>query len=204
MHADMPQPDAPQDVVDVARQLAAALVSRGQEYALGGAIALAYWAAPRGTLDVDLTLFLPPARPGECIWLLQEIGCDVPVAEANHMIAEHGFCRANYRGFRIDVFLPIVPFYELARRRRRCVDLEGQPVMIWDAESLVVFKMMFFREKDLVDTKMVVRTQGSALDRAWVQRQLETVFGHNDPRVTRWEEIVQQVTDEATERRPMR
>jgi hypothetical protein len=30
------------------------------------------------------------------------------------------------------------------------------------------------------------------------------VFGHNDPRVTRWEEIVQQVTDEATERRPMR
>lgn len=31
------------------------------------------------------------------------------------------------------------------------MDLEGQPVMIWDAESLVVFKMMFFREEDMSD-----------------------------------------------------
>ena len=52
-------PSEPLDAAAVARALAAALDARGQEYALGGAIALGYWAAPRGTVDVDLTLFLP-------------------------------------------------------------------------------------------------------------------------------------------------
>jgi hypothetical protein len=107
------------------------------------------------------------------------------------MIVEHGFCRGEYAGFRIDVFLPITPFYEVARPRRRRVDLEGQPVMVWDAESLVVFKMMFFREKDLVDIKQILRTQGSSFDRLWVKVQLTDIFGVRDPRVTRWEEIIE-------------
>jgi hypothetical protein len=44
------------EVAEAAQQLAAALTERGCEYALGGALALGYWAEPRGTLDVDLTL----------------------------------------------------------------------------------------------------------------------------------------------------
>jgi hypothetical protein len=52
MSADNALPSAS----DVARDLARALVARGQEYALGGAIALGFWGEPRGTLDVDVTL----------------------------------------------------------------------------------------------------------------------------------------------------
>lgn len=105
------------------------------------------------------------------------------------MIGDHGFCRCEYAGFRIDVFLPIAPFYDVARRRRRRVDLDGQPVMVWDAESLVVFKMMFFREKDLVDIKQILRTQGSGFDRSWVKEQLTCIFGRRDLRVVRWQEV---------------
>jgi hypothetical protein len=54
----MPEPDhQPTDAFQVAGQIAAALDRCGEDYALGGAIALAYWAVPRGTLDVDLTVF---------------------------------------------------------------------------------------------------------------------------------------------------
>jgi len=185
----MAETSEPQDVVDVARQLGLALDQQGQDYALGGAIALGYWATPRGTLDVDLTLFLPPDKPGECIWLLQDIGCNVVATEAQKFIAEHGFCRATFGEFRVDVFLPTAPFYQVARGRRRRVDLEGQPVMIWDAECLTVFKMMFFRDKDLVDIKEMLRTQGDDFDRTWVRDQLKTTFGKRDPRLTRWDEI---------------
>jgi hypothetical protein len=45
--------------------------------------------------------------------------------------------------------LPNVDFYKTARRRRKRVDLGNQEVVVWDAESLAVFKMMFFRRKDL-------------------------------------------------------
>ena len=181
--------ESPTDVIDVARMVAAALDSLQNDYAIGGAIALAYWAVPRGTLDVDLTLFLPPDKPSECIWLLQEIGCVVDASEATRFIGEHGFCRATFANFRLDVFLPINPFYEVARQRRRQVDLEGQPVMIWDAETLAVFKMMFFRERDLVDLKQILRTQAEGFDRDWVRNQLSATFGSRDPRVVRWDEM---------------
>lgn len=72
--------DAGVDAVDAARQLAAAFDKQGREYALGGALALGYWATPRGTLDVDLTLFLDPEPPDECIRALQDAGCDLDAA----------------------------------------------------------------------------------------------------------------------------
>lgn len=182
--------ETPRDPIDVAKSLAASLDEQGREYALGGALALGYWATPRATLDVDITLFLDPEQPGECVHAMQEAGCTVAVPEATRMIAEHGFFRADLAGFRVDVFLPISPFYEVARQRRRRLDLEGQPVMVWDAESLAVFKMMFFRDKDLVDVRQVLRTQGNAFDRDWVRAQLESLFGPRDPRITRWDEVM--------------
>jgi hypothetical protein len=180
------------NATDVARRLAAEFESRRQEYSLGGAIALGYWGVPRGTVDVDVTVYLPPDRPSECLWLLDEIGCEFSAAEAAESLREHGFCRLRYAGLQLDVFLPIVPFYETARARRRRVQLAGQAVMIWDAESLVVFKMMFFRRKDLVDVEQVIRTRGPQLDCTWVREQLAAMYGLRDPRIAAWDELVRE------------
>lgn len=177
----------------VARQLAAQLLSRGQDYALGGAIALGYWGAPRGTVDVDLTVYLPPERPSDCIWLLQEIGCKFSTSQAAGSLRDHGFCRVEFANMDVDVFLPIVPFYEDARARRRCVDLDNQPIMIWDAESLAVFKMMFFRRKDLADVEQILRTQGKQFDRLWVRKELAGMYGTSDPRISAWDDLVREI-----------
>ena len=127
----------------VAKQLAKQLQMRDQDYALGGAIALGFWGTPRGTLDVDATIFLPNDQPSECVWLLQDIGCELSSTEAIDSLREHGFCRVKFDGIGVDVFLPIIPFYDAAHARRKCVDLGDQPIWIWDAETLAVFKMMF-------------------------------------------------------------
>ncbi len=181
------------DAAAVARQLAAALDARHQEYALGGAIALGYWAAPRGTVDVDLTLFLPPDQHSACVWLLQDLGCKLTAAEALESLREHGFCRVEYGGVRVDVFLPTIAFYSAARDRRRMVKLGEQPVQIWDAESLVVFKMMFFRRKDIADVEQILRTQRESLDCTWIARHLEQLFGPHDPRISQWNELRKEV-----------
>jgi hypothetical protein len=180
----------------VARQLAEQLDLRQQEYAVGGAIALGYWGTPRGTVDVDLTVYLPAGKPSDCIWLLQEIGCELSAAEAVQSLREHGFCRVTYLGVRVDVFLPIVPFYDAARARRRRVAMGGQPVMIWDAESLTVFKMMFFRRKDLADAEQILRAQGSSLDRTWVRDQLAGMYGVGDPRLAAWDDLAREIPAE--------
>ncbi len=189
----MSEPNSPANAAAVAEQLAEQFDLRGQNYALGGAIALGYWGAPRGTVDVDVTIFLPPERPSECIWLLQEIGCHLSPTEAAESLREHGFCRVTFRGVRVDVFLPIVPFYETAQGRRKQVELGGRSVMVWDAESLAVFKMMFFRRKDLADVEQILRTQGIGFDRAWVGEQLVAIYGPRDPRLAQWDDLLRDV-----------
>ena len=68
--------------------------------------------------------------------------------------------------------------------------LGGGRAWIWDAETLCVFKMMFFRPKDLVDVQSILREQSSTLDRAWVDAMLVDLYGQRDPRITRWRELV--------------
>jgi hypothetical protein len=178
----------------VAAQLAQALEKRGQDYAIGGAVALAYWAEPRGTMDVDLTLFLSPDQPSECVRLLQEIGCEVPATEAISLLQEHGFCRATYDSMRVDVFVPTIPFYAAAKVRRRRVPLRAGHAMIWDPETLSVFKMMFFRRKDIADLEQIMRSQSSSLDRNWIREQLVEMYGARDARIAQWDELDREVT----------
>ncbi|HEY2412932.1 MAG TPA: hypothetical protein VGI40_11850 [Pirellulaceae bacterium] len=174
----------------VAAQLAEALEKRGTEYALGGAIALGYWGRPRGTLDVDLTLFLAKDKPSEVVWELQEIGCTVGAASAVASILEHGFCTALFDSVKVDVFVPLIPFYDVAKARRKRKLLGNQPVMVWDAETLAVFKMMFFRPRDWVDLLDIMTQQGADFDRGWVRDRLLDIYGSRDPRVAKWDELV--------------
>ncbi len=189
----MSEAEPPVDAAAVAGQLAEQLALRHQDYALGGAIALGYWGAPRGTVDVDLTLYLPPDQPSDCVRLLQEIGCDLSATQSLESLCEDGFCRVSYAGVRVDVFLPIVPFYEAARARRKRVELGNKPIVIWDAETLTVFKMMFFRRKDLADVEQILRAQGAQFDRAWVGEQLAEMYGTRDPRLAAWEDLVREI-----------
>lgn len=186
----MSDPGTPLDPAEVAVRLAAGLDARGIAYAIGGALALGFWGMPRGTLDVDLTIYPPPDDPPGVVSLLRDLGCVVDEAKAASTLADHGFCTATLAGLRVDVFLPIVDFYAVARARRRQVDLDGVPILIWDAETLVIFKLMFFPERDLVDIAQILRTQGERLDTAWITTRLVDLFGARDPRVTRWRDVL--------------
>ena len=183
-------------VAVVAACLAARLSELRHDYALGGALALGYWGAPRGTVDVDITLYLPADRPGECLQVLHEVGCEFYASEAIQSLREHGFCRVTLQARAVDVFLPIVPFYEIARERRQQVNLGSHRVFIWDAESLAVFKMMFFRPKDRVDLAQILEYQGDVFDRDWVRQQLAAMYGARDPRLSAWDELVREATTE--------
>lgn len=126
----------PADASEVAEQLAKELNERGIEYALRGAIALSYWAEPRGTMDVDLTLFVSIDKPSEVVWLLSEIGCEIAATTAIASIQACGFCQAKFGSFRVNVFVPTIAFYERAKARRRYMRLGDQHAMIWDADII--------------------------------------------------------------------
>jgi hypothetical protein len=178
------------DSYQVAEQLAARLEAARCDYALGGAIALGFWAEPRNTLDVDVTLYLPLDDPKGCMQLLENIGCELDRRRTEETLTEHTFCQVQLLGLRLDVFLPMSSFYEPAKARRRRVPIGSRHAYIWDAETLCVFKMMFFRRKDLVDIESILRSQGASLGHGWIERSLIELYGQRDPRINQWRELV--------------
>lgn len=185
------KPDPP-SVAEVAVQLAELLERAGCDYALGGAIALACWTEPRGTVDVDVSLYLPIDRLGETVAALHNIGAEFSEKTVRESLSEHGFCSVMFLQRRLDVFLPIAAIYDAARGRRKRMLIGAREAWIWDAETLCVFKMMFFRRKDLADVESILRTQGRQLDAPWVENQLVEMYGDRDPRVSEWRGIVTQ------------
>jgi predicted nucleotidyltransferase len=186
-------PDSPANlppVTTVAAELARRLDRAHCEYALGGAIALAYWSEPRGTVDVDVSLFISAVDPSQTIDVLRRINAEFDASSVQTSIETHGFCRVRFMGRVLDVFLPIAMIYEPGRLRRQRVNIDGYEAMIWDAETLCVFKMMFFRRKDLADLESILLTQGAALDRSWIEQQLIAMYGQRDPRIGQWRELV--------------
>jgi hypothetical protein len=176
--------------VEAAVEIGARLAELGVEYAVGGALALGCWTArPRATIDADVNLFIPPDDTDRCLDLLQDVGCQFDGAAAVATLRSHGFCRVDYRGRQIDFFLPITEFHEEARRRRTAIDVHGNQLYVLDAESICVFKLMFFRLQDLADVEALLRAQGERLDRSWIERQIEQLFGARDPRLARWREL---------------
>jgi hypothetical protein len=181
---------------DVARNLADTLEAKNLPYAIGGALALGYYAIPRATIDVDVNIFVSPDSGMPAILGGLTAAGFVADEDEAALIARartEGQFRGRMEGMRVDVFVPAIAYYaELADRRREVV-LLGRPAWILGAEDLVVLKMMFFRRKDLADVEAVMRVQGDTLDRLFVRRTLVDLVGPDDERVRALDEIERDV-----------
>jgi hypothetical protein len=181
---------------EVARDLADALEQSGIPYAIGGAIALGFYAPPRATVDVDVNVFVSPE--GELARALDALRGAAFTPEddpetVSQQAREEGQLRGTVGAMRVDVFVPAIPYYAELEGRRRQVVLLGRPLWILAAHDLVVLKMMFFRRKDLADVEAVLRDQGPAVDREWVRRKLAELAGEGDERLRAWDELARDV-----------
>jgi hypothetical protein len=182
---------------EIARHLADALERAGIPYAIGGAIALGFYAVPRATVDVDINVFVSPTRElRRALDTLQAGGfvLEGTVESAERQARDEGQFRGTLAGLRVDVFVPAIPFYAELEARRREVVLLGRSLWIIAPEDLVVLKMMFFRRKDLADIEAVLRDRGATFDRSYVRRNLIELAGAEDERVRAWDEIARDVT----------
>ena len=166
--------------------IADALDRHGLPYAIGGAIALGFYAVPRATVDVDVNIFVPPAdQLARALTALADAGfvADEEESQLRVRANSEGQFRGAISGLRVDVFVPAIAYYAQLATRRRQVTLLGKPLWILSPEDLVVLKMMFFRRKDLADVEAVLRDQAPSLDRRFVRRQLVELLGAEDERL---------------------
>lgn len=152
-------------------------------HAFGGAIALAYYAEPRATIDIDLNVFVPAAQYADVATPLAAIGVslDDDVAAA---VAADGQARAFWDSTPVDLFFAYDAFHDAAAAKTRGVPFADTSITILGPEHLVVCKVIFDRPKDWVDID-AMRALGTAIDAPEVLRWVVRLAGEGDPRFDR-------------------
>jgi hypothetical protein len=159
-------------------------------HAFGGALALAYYAEPRATIDIDLNVFLPPARFHELSGALAAAGIAHDHDQVAATVARDGQVRVDWSGTPLDLFLAHDPFHDAAARGRRDVPFGDVTIPILSAEHLTVCKVVFDRPKDWVDIDAMI-SLGTRPDAAEVLRWVGRIAGDDDPRYERIAAVLQ-------------
>lgn len=176
----MPVPDT--RLAEKIAAIAAALQRSSVPHAFGGAVALAYYAEPRATIDIDLNLFVSADKSEPVLRLLAGLGGDVSTAAPQ--IARNDQCRVFWGVTPLDLFFADLPLHDaMARSVRRVPFLDGE-IPILAAEHLMVCKALFNRPKDWLDIEQMLIAV-SDLRVPEVVRWMDERAGDDDQRTRR-------------------
>ena len=179
-------PTLPQKVVAIHEAFSEAAIP----HAIGGAMALAYYAEPRTTIDVDINVFLST----EC-WVdvknaLSPLGVDVTIDLP--ALERDGQARLWWDRNPVDLFFSYDPFHDEMKRAARRVPFAETTIPILSPEHLAVCKAMFDRPKDWLDIEQIL-VATTPLDVPEIEAWLETMAGEANPRLERLREIAERL-----------
>jgi hypothetical protein len=156
-------------------------------HAFGGAIALAYYAAPRGTEDIDVNVFLRVEEAGTCLQELERLGIGSPAADRD---AHDLQVILSWEHTPIHLFFSYDPFHASCEARVRKVPFADGEIWILSAEDTAIFKVIYDRPKDRAEVREVLLCMGEQMDVAYTFGWLERILGREDARVTRFQAAV--------------
>jgi len=153
-------------------------------HAFGGAIALAYYAEPRATIDVDINMFVGVDRYDAVATRLTALGVDAMDPTVVEHVRRDGQVRVFWDATPLDLFFAYDSFHDAAASARHKVPFADGTIPIISADHLVVCKVVFNRGRDWVDIDAMLAA-GVQLDVAEVLRWVGRIAGDTDPRYDR-------------------
>ncbi len=155
-------------------------------HAFGGALALAYYAEPRATVDIDVNVFVAPSRLGEVQTSLASLGVAADVDA--RAVARDGQCRLWWGRTPLDLFFAYAEIHDAMRAAVRRVPFGEDELPVLGPEHLVVCKAAFDRPKDWLDIEQVL-VGVAELDVEEIRGWLERLLGTGDPRLERFVQL---------------
>jgi hypothetical protein len=153
-------------------------------HAFGGALALAYYAEPRATIDIDINLFVGPDRYPEVADALRALGVGVDRDGVAEAVARDGQVRVMWDDTPVDLFFAYDAFHDAAARATRIVPFGDARIPILSGTHLLVCKAVFDRAKDWVDIETMLEAD-APIDTAEALRWIGRIAGDADPRYDR-------------------
>lgn len=147
--------------------------SGGFDYILYGGLAAALWGEPRYTEDVDLVLFLPERHAYKFLREAVRHGFAVDEDLAIQQVQVSGWARLPFgkprSPWHLDLTLGDSPFDRSALSRKKQVELFERKVWVASPEDLLVYKLVSWRDRDVMDVHAILKRQ-KALDGAYLHK----------------------------------
>jgi hypothetical protein len=153
-------------------------------HAFGGAIALAYYAEPRATIDIDLNLFVGVDRYDDVAVRFTALGIDCSDPALKDGVQREGQARVFWDQTPLDLFFAYDAFHDAAAAARSEVPFAATAIPILSATHLVACKVVFNRPRDWVDIDAML-VADVILDVPEVVRWVGRIAGDTDPRYER-------------------
>ena len=170
--------------------LARALARAHVPYAFGGAIALAYYATPRGTRDIDVNVFLPASSFDRVLEALLPLGIDPPTPAMRRTLERDEQVRLVWDGTPIDLYFSYNEVHDACVERLRRVAFGAERIAILSPEDLAIFKVLFARDKDWRDLQEMLLAQAPDFDSSYAIAWLERIVAAEDERLLRFRALV--------------
>jgi len=171
------------------------LSRRGVPHAFGGALALAYYAEPRSTIDIDLNVFVAPSSAALALDALREAGAGGERRAAERAVRAHGQARIRWGSTPVDLFFSTDPFHDACAAGARQVPFGPDRIAILAPEHLIVCKAAFDRRKDWIDIEQMLFLMAVEIDLGEIRTWLHAMLGLRDRRTRRFERAVRTVLD---------
>lgn len=155
---------------------------RSVPHAFGGALALAYYAEPRATRDIDCNIFIPATSAMKALRPLAKLGADIDGAEV--VAARDGQVRVLWEMTPIDLFFSYDKFHDAALKDIVIVPFSTTSIPILSATHLAVCKVVFNRPRDWVDIDAMLE-HGTPIDAPEALKWVGRICGDDDPRFIR-------------------
>lgn len=161
-------------------------------FAFGGALALAYYAEPRATVDVDVNIFAPPDSVDRVAEILGTL--DIPTSAVHRrLVRRDGQVRLHWGTTPVDLFFAYDPFHFHAAARVRRVPFGAETILVLAPEDLLVCKVVYNRRKDWIDIEQMLLLTAGTLDVDDVRGWVVALVGAGDDRKARFERAVRDV-----------
>jgi hypothetical protein len=145
-------------------QAAEYLDSAAIPYMLIGGLAMAAWAMPRATLDVDLTLWLPEDGFLPTVTALAKRYVPRVADPGEFAVRTRVLPVESSNGARIDFLFAAFPFERAMIERAVRRSLGDVTIPVASLEDLVLLKLPSSRQKDAADVELILATHGADLD----------------------------------------
>ena len=182
----MTEPSLPDKIGAIHERLDGARIP----HAFGGALALAYYAEPRTTIDIDVNLFVPVQEFSKVEKTLAPLGIGGEVDR--EALERDGQCRLWWGRNPIDLFFSYAEIHDAMRESTRMVPFGEHRLPVLGPEHLLVCKAVFDRPKDWIDIEQMIVAAGN-LDLSEIRRWLGQLIGDEDPRAQRFDRLVEEL-----------